>query len=280
MKPLCLWLLLLMGTVALAQDRPGDMEAWEPDFAVQFNEHYRSADEPPVQVFTCMLDVADLQFRRRSLDHIENWPCQGDRLAQIADDSLSGDRAAGLLGYRAQYEISLEVRRGKQLLASRYQRFQHETPIFDETMPKDGLRWHHFEVELSPGPCEWWVEFVDLNSRHRQTLHGECKVSEPSRDPWDLAGVWLIQDADTTQPDPLTARPVRFGSLNEQSRDFAVFYELYSRDSLSLRLSTRILDHHKRVRHSRQLERHFPAGLARNLLRIPGGELGSGEYTF
>ena len=264
MKHFCCWLLLALPLLALAQQRPGEPLAWEPDFAVQFNEHFRDAEQAPMQVFTCMLDVADLQFRRRTLEDASRWEAERD----------------SLLGYRALYEISLEVRRGEEVLASRYQRFKHETALFEETMPKDGLRWHHFELNLPPGPCQWWVEFVDLNSRHRKTLHGECEVSAPSSEPWELAGVWLLQDADTLEPDPLRARPVRFGSLNERSRGFSVFYELYAHDELHLRLSTRILDQRGRERHSRQLERDYQRGLSRNLLQIPGSELGSGEYTF
>jgi GWxTD domain-containing protein len=249
-----------------APDLFGSLD-WEPDVQVLTTSRFvpvDSADALPrqLQVFTCLLATEDLQLRR----------C--DPPAFVAD-SLAAPC------YRGEYEISIEIfsgrKRHRRSVEARYERFE----FFRESTqadPGDGQRWHHFELELPKGEYGWWVEFQDLNSRRVKRMDGSLVVAGLEGRDWALSGLWLLADVDSLAPDPLHSRPFAEEKGGAHPPELTVYYEVWSARPVDLRLGTRILDRRERSRHERDQLRHYAGGLSRNLLQVPLGELGSGDY--
>jgi len=262
-------LLALLTLAALAWARP-DIFAnreWEPDVRVLRGTLLTGGDSltTPVeeQVFTCLLSQADLQVRR----------CDGPG-NPAAPDSLAPC-------YRAEYEITLELFSGKgrhrRSMASRH---HHEELVLQSSRPEAwaNWRWTHFQVDLPPGRYTWWVEFKDLLSRRQVRREGEFTVLDLKGQEAALSRLWLLAEADSLAPDPLKSTPFLEQRGGSHPPELAVYYEVWSRHPSKMKLLTRIVDRRDRERHRRETERHYPAGLTRNLLRVPLQELGSGDY--
>lgn len=266
-------LLLLLWTGAL-QARPDIFLSrdWEPDFQVRRGTRLR-ADTLDVarapresQVFTCLLNLSDLQLRR----------CDAPLAASAGADSLGPGGC-----YRAEYEISLELFSGEgRRRRSEASRYQHETLTLessraDELAPR---RWHRFQVELKPGRYSWWVEFQDLQSRRHVRREGRFRVLDLEREEQALSALWLLAEADSLDPDPLRSAPFVEERGGAHPTELIVYYEVWSRRAVTSTLSSLIIDRRERERHRRGIERAWPAGVTRNLLRVPLRDLGSGEY--
>jgi GWxTD domain-containing protein len=258
----CLWLALS------AEARPDIFlnRDWEPDFRVLASSLLQvEEDEPREQpVFTCVLNVSDLQLRR----------C--DAPDQPVPDSLEQQAC-----YRAEYEISLEIFDGKgRQRHSRASRYLHETLSLDRAHPEESepRRWHHLVVDLEPGEYTWWVEFQDLQSRRHVRREGRVKVSSLKGRDSAISGLWLLAESDSQAVDPLSVRPFVEERGGSHPSELSVFYQVWSRQADSLSLHSMILDRRESERHKRTLRRAYPAGLTRNLLQVPLQALGSGDY--
>ncbi len=266
---LCVTSLLILLALPYSRAESRDtwfMHEWEPDFRVLLHDRFEPQSHARRQVITCLLDVADLQFRRVDA-------------AAASAGSAEPDDASTTRIYQARYEISVEVFAGNRQVSSRYERFTMETADYRSTGARAGSRWHHFELELGAGEYGWWVEFQDLNSRKRKQLKGELKVGDESEESWRLSGIWLLMDADTLNPDPHRSRPVAEHRISDEHRDLSAYYEVLCGENEKLSLHSRILDHRDRVRHERRIARLYPRGHSKNLLQIPLDELGSGDFV-
>lgn len=263
-----LWALLVAAAAGQAAPDFFNGREWEPDFRVlstsRFVESDSGATATRLQVFTCLLSMDDLQLRR----------C--DTPGAAPDSSGAED-----LCYRGEYEISLEVFAGKKgrqgSAASRYERFEIRLDRAG-LEPSERQRWHHFEVELAPGDYTWWVEFQDLNSRRRKRLDGQLQVEPLEGQAWALGGLWLLAEVDSLAPDPMTAKLFFEDKGGAHPNELTVYYEVWTAKPTDLELETRIVDRRDHARHERTLLRHFEGGISRNLLQVPLGELGSGDY--
>ncbi|MDP2360442.1 MAG: GWxTD domain-containing protein [bacterium] len=265
-------LLLLAGAVQARPDIFANRE-WEPNFRVlrsTFLEQVDGAAGPAErQVFTCLLELKDLQLRR----------CDTPGALPAAPDDTLRSQAGGC--YRAEYEISLEVFSGKgRRRVSRASRYHHEEFTLESSRLEgvEPRRWRHFQLDLPPGRYTWWVEFQDLNSRRHLRREGEFQVRDLSGETAAISGLWLLAEADSLDPDPLAARPFVEEKGGAHPPELVVYYEVWSRKERELELSSLILDRRDRERHRRTLARVYPAGVTHNLLRVPLHELGSGDY--
>ncbi|MFA7331402.1 MAG: GWxTD domain-containing protein [Candidatus Delongbacteria bacterium] len=257
--------LLLLALGAQARSDIFLNREWEPDFRVLASSLLQAADGEPSEhpVFTCVLNLSDLQLRR----------CDAPDAAPA--DSLGGSC------YRAEYEISLEIFQGKgRHQRARASRYLHQTLTLDRTHAdvENPRRWHHLEVELPPGDYTWWVEFQDLQSRRHVRREGRFKVTDLKGCEQAISGLWLLAESDSQAVDPLLARPFVEERGGAHPAELAVFYQVWSRGGDSLDLHSQILDRRETERHKRTLRRWFPAGLTRNLLQVPLQALGSGDY--
>ncbi len=260
-------LLALVWTCTQAWARPDIFAGreWEPDVRVLRGTRLVLADSLSApgerQVFTCLISQGDLQVRR----------CDGTGSRQ---DSLAPC-------YRAEYEITLEIFSGKgRHRKSRASRQFHEALALESgrTESLEAWRWTHFSVDLPPGRYSWWVEFKDLLSRRQVRREGEFTVLDLEKGDAALSRLWLLADADSLAPDPEQAPPFLEQRGGAHPPELVVYYEVWSRHGADLELESRIVDRRDRERHRRAQDRHYPAGVTRNLLRVPLHELGSGDY--
>lgn len=265
-----LWALCLLALACTGAWARPDIFAgreWEPDVRVVRGTRLSVADSSggPMeqQVFTCLISQGDLQVRR----------C--DRSAT----TTVGDSLAPC--YKAEYEITLEIFSGKgRHRKNRASRHHHEALALESGRASslDAWRWTHFDVELPPGRYTWWVEFKDLLSRRLVRREGEFTVLDLGKSDMALGRLWLLAEADSLAPDPLASPPFLEQRGGAHPPELVVYYEVWSRHAAELQLESRIVDRRDRERHRRTVDRSYPAGVTRNLLRVPLHELGSGEY--
>lgn len=251
---------------------------WEPEFRVLRSSLLAEQEDgrAPLerQVFTCLLSVSDLQLRRCDA---AGGPAPGGP----ADGIALSDSAGATGCYRAEYEISLEIFAGEgRRRHSRASRYQHESLTLESSRPDrlEPRRWHHFQVDLKPGLYTWWVEFQDLQSRRHVRREGRFRVLDLEHEDEAVSALWLLAEADSLNPDPLASRPFVEERGGSHPTDLVVYYEVWNRAAATRRLESLIVDRRDHERHRRGLDRAWPAGVTRNLLRVPLGDLGSGDY--
>lgn len=256
------WTLLLLLCLPLLLQARSDIFAnrkWEPEFKVLRSTRFlESADAgaAPVeeQVFTCMLAVQDLQFRR-------------------------GEPGSGL--YQAGYEVTLEILTGKgrglRSVASRYDRREIELGSIPRNEDSE-RHMHRFQLEVPPGEYTWWVEFQDLSSRRRFRREGVFTVLDLQGLDYALSELWLVSEVDSLDPKALETQPFYSSRGGAHPEALAVYYEIWHRGDGTLSLSSRIEDRRGHEMHQRQQDRFYPQGISRNLLEVPLDRLGSGEY--
>jgi GWxTD domain-containing protein len=103
-------------------------------------------------------------------------------------------------------------------------------------------------------------------------------VLDLEREEQALSALWLLAEADSLDPDPLRSAPFVEERGGAHPTELIVYYEVWSRRAVTSTLSSLIIDRRERERHRRGIERAWPAGVTRNLLRVPLRDLGSGEY--
>jgi GWxTD domain-containing protein len=256
---LCL-MFLLLSPESFARDIFSN-NRWEPEFDVQVLTRFDPQNtESELQVFSCLLDAIDLQFRREL-----NAVGAGEQLTEQ---------------YMAEYEFSLEIFTGKnsknKSVASRYEKFSIVRDAAGYNHKKSEKRWHNFEVALENGEYYWWLEFKDLNSKRGIIRNGLIEVKTGTD--WSVSEIWIVSDPDTLAPDPLDFKRMSEFSAGSGTQNLWAYYELRAKTDLTLDLKTTIYNNRNTEVYSRTQTKVLSAGVSQKLTDIGFSRIGSGKF--
>jgi GWxTD domain-containing protein len=179
----------------------------------------------------------------------------------------------------ADVSVDLQTFRGRgkkrRTLVSR-----HELESFLVSAPpaESDMRWFQFVLPAKAGKTDWQLRFEELGTHREHLLEGRFKQPDVEGLSWFVGSLFLLAEMDSLQKDPLNGVPLPVVQQEDLS-SLLVAYEVWSENSDSLYLTTRILNPRGHEHHERTVKRFYEKGITHNTLELPLEDLPAGDYT-